>query len=158
MSDSLRHHGLQHAGPPCPSLTPGTCSNHVYWVGDSIQTSHLLSSPAPLAFNLSQHQGLFQWAISSNQVARVLELQLQHLSFQWICRTDLLQDWLVWSPCSSRDTQESSLTPQFKSINSLALTFLYGPILISIHMWKNHSFHGTYLYILLILLQASEIQ
>ena len=56
---------------------------HVHWVGDAIQTSHPLSSPSPPAFNLSQHQGLFQWASSLHQVAKVLEFQLQHQSFQW---------------------------------------------------------------------------
>ena len=63
---------------------------HVHWVGDAIQPSHPLSSPSPPAFNLSQHQGLFQWVSSSHQVAKVLELQLQHQSFQWIFRTDFL--------------------------------------------------------------------
>ena len=65
---------------------------HVHWVGDAIQPSHPLSSPSPLAFNLSQHQGLFQWVSSLHQVATVLELQRQ--SFQWIFRTDLLQNGL----------------------------------------------------------------
>ena len=60
---------------------------HVHRVGDAVQPSHPLSSPSPLAFNLSQHQGLFQWVSSSHQVARVLEFQLQHQSFQWIFRT-----------------------------------------------------------------------
>ena len=65
----------------------------------------------------------------------------QHQSFQWIFRTDLLSDGLVGSPCSSRDSQESSPTPQFKSINSSVLSFLYIPTLTSIHdYWKNHSF------------------
>ena len=60
---------------------------YVPWVGDVIQPSHgCLSPPSPPAFNLSQHQGLFQWVISSHQVAEVLELQLQHWSFQWIFR------------------------------------------------------------------------
>ena len=63
---------------------------HVHQAGDAIQPSHPLLSPSPLAFNLSQHQGLFQWVNSSNQVATVLELQLQHQSFQWIFRTDFL--------------------------------------------------------------------
>ena len=63
---------------------------HVYWVGDAIQSSHLLSPPSPLALNLSQHQGLFQWVSSSYQVAKVLELQLQHQSYQWIFRVDFL--------------------------------------------------------------------
>ena len=57
---------------------------------DAIQPSHSLSSPSPSAFNLSQHQSLFQWVNSSHQVAKVLELQLQHQSFQWIFRIDFL--------------------------------------------------------------------
>ena len=57
---------------------------HVHWVGDAIQLSHPLSSPSPPALNLSQHQGLFQWVSSAHQVAKVLEFQLQHQSFQWI--------------------------------------------------------------------------
>ena len=78
---------------------------------------------------------------SSHQMAKVSELQLQHQSCQWIFRTDFLSDWLVWPPCSSRDSQESPLTPQFKSINSSVLNFLYGPTFTSIHdYWKNHSF------------------
>ena len=72
---------------------------HVYWAGDAIQPSHPLSLPSPPALNLSQHQGLFQWVISLHQVAKSLELQLQHQSFQWIFRVDFLWDWLVWSPC-----------------------------------------------------------
>ena len=62
----------------------------VYQFSDAIQTSHPLSSPSPSAFNLSKHQGLLQWAISSNHVAMVLELWLQHQFFQWIFKTDLL--------------------------------------------------------------------
>ena len=121
-----------HHQPPEPSQT------HVHWVGDVIQPSHPLLSPSPPAFNLSQHQGLFQWVSSSHQVAKVLEFQLQHLFFQWIFRTDFLYDWLVWSPCSPRDSQEYSPTPHFNSINSSALIFLYSPTLTSIHdSWKN---------------------
>ena len=63
---------------------------HVHRVGDTIQPSHPQFSPSPLAFNLSQHQGLFQWVSSSHQVARVLEFQLWHQFFQWIFRTDFL--------------------------------------------------------------------
>ena len=63
---------------------------HVHWVSDAIQPSHPLSSPSPPAFNISQHQGLFKWVSSSYQVAKVLEFQLQHQSFQWIFRTDFL--------------------------------------------------------------------
>ena len=97
---------------------------HVHWVSDAIQPSHPLSSPSPPALNLSLHQGLFKWVSSSHQVAKVLEFQLQHQSFQWTPRTDLLQNGLVGSPCSPRDSQESSPTPQFKSINSSALSLL----------------------------------
>ena len=63
---------------------------HVHWVGDAIQPSHTLSSSSPPTFNLFQHQGLFKWVSSSYQVAKVLEFQLQHQSFQWILRTDFL--------------------------------------------------------------------
>ena len=77
-----------------------------------------------------------QFFSSSGQ--SIKEFQLQHHSFKGTLRTDLLQDGLVGSPCSPRDSQESSPTPQFKSINSLALSFLYGPTLTSIHdYWKN---------------------
>ena len=72
---------------------------HVHWIGDAIQLSHPLSSPSPLAVNLSQHQGLFRWVSSLHHVANVLEFQLQHQSFQWIFRTDFLY-WkltgLIW--------------------------------------------------------------
>ena len=67
-----------------------SAQTHVYWVGDTIQPSDSLSPPSPLALNLFQHQSLFQWVSSSHQVAQVLELQLQHQSFQWIFRVDLL--------------------------------------------------------------------
>ena len=61
---------------------------HIPWVGDAIQQFHPLSSPSPPAFNLSQHQGLFQWVGPLYQVDKVSELQLQHQSFQWIFRVD----------------------------------------------------------------------
>ena len=102
-------------------------------------SNHLTLCPSPSSptFNLSQHQSLFKWVSSSHQVAKVLEFQLQHQSFQWIFRTDFLYDGLVWSPCCPRDSQESSPTPQFKSISSSALSFLYSPTLTSIHdYWK----------------------
>ena len=63
---------------------------HVHWVSDAIQPSHLLLSPSPLAFNLSQHQGLFKCVSSLHQVAKVLEFQLQHQSFQWTFRAVFL--------------------------------------------------------------------
>ena len=84
---------------------------HVHCIGDAIQPSHPLSPSSPSAFNLSQHQGLFQWIGCSHQVAKVSKLQLQHHSFQWVFRVDFLWDWLIWSPCSPRDSQESSPAP-----------------------------------------------
>jgi len=72
-----------------PSPTPRTYSNSFHPVNDAIQPSHPLSSPSP-ALNLSQHQGLSKWVISSHQVAKTLEFQLQHQSFQWTFRTDFL--------------------------------------------------------------------
>ena len=113
---------------------------HAHSVGDAIQPSHPLSFPSSPAFNLSQHQSLFKWVTSSHQVAKELEFQLQYQSFQWIFRTDFLYNELVGSPCSPRDSQESSPTLQFKSISSSALSFLYSPTVTSIHdYWKNHS-------------------
>ena len=93
-----------------------------------------------LAPNPSQHQSLFQWVNSSCEVTKVLEIQLYYHSFRRNPRADLLQNGLVGSPCSPRDSQESSPTPQFKSINSSMLSLLHSPILTSIHDdWKNHS-------------------
>ena len=125
-------------GLPVYHQLPEFTQTHVHWVSHAIQPSHPLSSPSPPVFNLSQHQGLFKWVSSLHQVAKVLELQLQHQSFQWIFRTDFLQDGLVGSPCSPRDSQESSPTPQFKSINSSVLSFLYSPTLTSTH---DHCIH-----------------
>ena len=105
---------------------------HIHWINDAIQPSHP-QSPYPPALNLSPHQGLFQWVSSLHQVAKVLELHLQHQSFQWIFRVGFLSDWLVWSLCSPKDSQESSLAPQFKSTNFWTLSLLYGPTLTSIH-------------------------
>ena len=108
------------------------------WYHPTISSSVNLFSSCLQSFPAS---GSFPMSQFLHQVAKVLELQFQHQSFQWIFRTDFPKDWLVGSPCSPRDSQESSPTPQFKSINSLVLSFLYGPILTSIHdYWKNHSF------------------
>ena len=74
-------------------------------------------------------------------MAKVLELQLKRQSIQWIFRIDFLKDWLLWSLCTLRVSQESSPALQVKRINSLALSLFYGPTLTSIHdYWKNHSF------------------
>ena len=130
----------QHDRLPCPSPTPGVCSKSCpssRWCYSTILSSFvpissfLQSFPASRSFPVS-------WLITSG-LAKVLELQ--HQSFQWIFTVDFLKDWLVWSPCSPRDSQESSPAPQFKSINSLALNLCYGSTLTSIHdHWKNHSF------------------
>jgi len=77
-------------GLPVHHQLPELAQTHVHWVSDAIQPSHPLLSSSPLAFNLSQHQGLFQWVSSLHQVAKVLKFQLQHQSFQWIFRTDFL--------------------------------------------------------------------
>ena len=130
-------------GLPLHHQLPEFTKTHVHWVSDAIQPSHPLWSLSPPAFNLSQHQGVFKWVSSLHQVTKILELQLQHQSFQWISRTDFLQDWLVGSPCCLRDTQESSPTPQFKRINSLVLSFLYSPTLTS--MEKEMATHSSVL-------------
>ena len=127
-------------GLPVHHQLPESSQTHVHQVGDAIQPSHTLLSPSPPALNLSQHQGLFKWVRSLHEVSKVLEFQLQHHSLQRNPRADLLQNGLVGSPCSPRDSQESSPTPQFKNINSSVLSFLYSPTLTSIHdHWKNHS-------------------
>ena len=77
-------------GLPVHHQLPEFTQTHVHRVSDAIQPSHPLSSPSPPTLNLSQHQGLFQWVSCSHQVAKVLESQLQHQSFQWIFRTDFL--------------------------------------------------------------------
>ena len=107
---------------------------HVRWVTDAIQPSHPLSSPSPPAPNPFQHQSLFPMSqlfasggqsIGASASASVLPNNL--------FRTDFLSDGLVWSPCSPRDSQESSLASQLESINSLVLNLLYDPT--DIHTW-----------------------
>ena len=88
MSDSLRPLGLQHARSPCPSPTLKACSNSCplsQWCHPTIS-----SSVVHFSSHLSHHQGLLQWVGSSHQVAKILEFQLQHQSFQWIFRTDFI--------------------------------------------------------------------
>ena len=140
-SDSLQPHGLQHTRPPCPSPTPGVCSNSCplsQWCHPTISSPVTPFSPA---FNLPQRQGLFQWVSISHQVVKVLELQLQHQSFQWIFRTNSLYHWLVWFPCSPRDSQKSSSAPPFKVINSLVLSlFLLSSSHICTWLLGKHSF------------------
>ena len=95
MSDSMQTYGGSTPGFPVHHQLLELTQTHVHTVSDAIQPSHPMSSPSPLTFNLSQHQGLFKWVSSSHQVAKVLEFQLQYQSFQWIFRTDLLQDGVV---------------------------------------------------------------
>ena len=78
------------AGLPVHHQLLESTQTHVHQVSDAIQPFHTLSSPSPPSLNLSQHQGLFKWVSSSHNVAKVLEFQLQHQSFQWTPRTDLL--------------------------------------------------------------------
>ena len=130
MSDSLWPHRLQHTRPPCPSPTPRVYSNSCplsWWCHPTIASSVIPFTSCLQSFPAS---GSFQWVSSSHKVGKVLEFQLQHQSFQWIFRTDFLYDGLVWSPCSPKDSQESSPIPQFKSINSSELSFLYGPTML----------------------------
>ena len=121
---TLRPHESQHARPPCPSPTPGVHSDSrllSQWCHPAISSSVVPFSSCP---NPSQHQSLFQWVNSLHEVAKVLEFQLYHHSLQRNPRADLLQNGLVGSPCSPRDSQESSPTPQFKSINSSVLSLV----------------------------------
>ena len=120
---------LSSVAQSCPTLhDPMNCSTpglpvhhqlsqftqtHIHQVSDAMQPSHPLSSPSPPAPNPSQHQSLFQWVNSSHEVAKVLGFQLQHHSFQRNPRADLLRNGLVGSPCSPRDSQESSPTQQY---------------------------------------------
>ena len=135
---------LSRSGLPVHHQLPERTQTHVQWVSDAIQPSYPPLSLSPPALNLSQHQGLFRWFSSLHHVAKVLEFQLQHQSFQWIFRTDFLQGGLVGSPWSPRDSQESSPIPQFKSINSSVLSFCYSPTLTSIHdHWEKHSLNQT---------------
>ena len=140
MSDSLRPHELQHARPPCPSPTPGVYPNSCpmsWWCHPAISSSVIpfsscpQSLPASGSFPMSQ---LFTWGCQSIGVsasASVLQMNTQDWS---------PLGWTVWTSLQSRDSQESSPTPQFKSINSSAFSFLHSPTLTSIHDHrKNHS-------------------
>ena len=132
MSDSLQPHQLQDSRLPCPSPTPGDYPNSGpsrWWCHPTISSSVIPFSSHLQSFSAS---GSFPMRWSSHHVVKVLEFQLQYESFQWIFRTDLVGSvqiqsvkiQLVGSPCSPRDSQESSTTQQFKSINSSVLSFL----------------------------------
>ena len=104
---------------------------YVHWFGDTIQP--YLSSVVPFFFQSFPASGSFLVSQFFTSGGQLLELQLQKQSFQRIFRVSFLKDWLVWSLCSPRVSQESSTTPQFQSINSVVLSFFYGPTLTSIH-------------------------
>ena len=112
---------------------------HVHWVCDAIQPSHPPLFPSPPALNLSQHQSftmsqLFSWGGQSTGVSALASFLPKK------SQVDLHQNGLVGSPCTPRDSQESSPTPQFKSISSSVLSFLHSPTLTSIRDHrKNHS-------------------
>ena len=140
VSNSLQPHELQHARPPCPSPIPGVHPNSCAssrWCHPAISSSVVpfsscsQSLPASESFPMSQ---LFEWGGQSTGVsasASVLPMNTQGWS---------PLGWTVWISCSLRDSQESSPTPQFKSISSSVLSFLHSPTLTSIHdHWKNHS-------------------
>ena len=140
MSDSLQLHEPQHARPLCPSPTPGVHPNPCplsRWCHPTILSSVVpfsscpQSCPALRSFQMSQLFASGGQNIGVSASASVLPMNTQDWS---------PLDGLVGSPCSPRDSQESSPTPQFKSINSSVLSFLYSPTLTYIHdHWKNHS-------------------
>ena len=121
---------------------PEFAQTHVHWVDDAIQPYHPLPPPSPLALNLSQHQSLFQWVDFLHQVAKVLELQLQLSISPSSEYSGLISFRIEWLDILAvQGTLNSLLQKQFKSINSSALSFLYGSTLTSVHdYWKNHSF------------------
>ena len=137
--------GLQHARLPCPLLSPRVCSNSCplsQWCYLTISFSATRFSSCPKSFPASRSFPM-SWLFTSG--GQSTELQLQHQSFQWIFRVDVLSDWLVWSPCSPRDSQKSLL--QHHSLKASVLqhsTFLM--VQLS-HMYmttgKNHSFDYT---------------
>ena len=140
MSNSLRSHGLQHTRLPCPSPTPGACSNSnplSWWCHPTISSSVIPFSSRLQSFPTSGSFPMIQFFLSGGQSIGT------SASASGLPMT--IQDWfplggLVGSPWSPRDAQESSPTLWFKSINSSALSFLYSPTLTSIHdYWKNHT-------------------
>ena len=140
VSDSLRPHESQHTGPPCPSPTPGVHPNPCplsRWCHPIISSSVVpfsscpQSFPASGSFQMSQLFASGSQSIGISASTSVLPMNTQN----WFPL-----GWTRWISLQSKDSRESSLIPQFKSINSLALSFLYSPTLTSIHdHWKNHS-------------------
>ena len=141
MFESLQPHGLQHARCPCPSPTPGACSNSCpssLWCYPTISSSVISFSSCPQSFPASGSFPMSQLFPSRGQNIGVLaSVSVPPVNIQgWFPL-----GWTGWISCSPRDSQESSPKPQFKSISSLTLSFLYGLTLTSIHdYWKSHSF------------------
>ena len=140
VSDSLRPHDPQHTRPPCPTPTPGAYPNSYPLSRRCHPTISSFVVPFSSCLQSFPASGSFKW-VSSQQVAKVLGVSASASVLPMN-----IQDWFplgskVGSPCCPRDSQESSPTPQFKSINSSALRFLYSSALTSMHDdWKNHSF------------------
>ena len=102
-------------GLPVHHQLPEFTQTHVHWVGDAIQSSHSLLSPSPSALNPSQHQGLFKWVSSPHQVAKVLEFQPSASVLPMNNQDWFPLGWTSWISLLSKDSQESSPTPQFKA-------------------------------------------
>ena len=138
---TLRPHGLQHNRPPCPSANSQSLLKLMSI--EMVVPSNYLILCRPLLLLPSIFPSIRVFSSKSvffTSGGQSLQFQLQHQSFQWIFRTDFLYDWLVGSPCSPKDSQESSPTPQFKSKSFSVLSLPYGPTLTSIHdYWKHHS-------------------
>ena len=137
---TLRPMDCSTPGFPVHHQLPEPSQTHVCQLGDAIWPYHPLSSPSP-AFNLSQHQGLFQGVSCLYRWPKYWSFSFSiTLSNEYSGLISFRIDWLDLLAVS-QNSQESSPTPQFKSINFSVLSFLYGPILTSIHdYWKNHSF------------------
>ena len=137
MSDSLQPHRLQHTRLPCPPLSSGVCSNSC----PLSRWCHLIisSSVAPFSFCLRSFPASRSFLMSRLFPSGGQSIGASASVLPMNIRDVLLHNWLVWSSCCSRDSQESS--PQFKTISFSVLSLLYGPTLTSVHdYWKNHSF------------------
>ena len=124
----LLSHVQLFANLPWPSPSPGA-QTHVHWVSNAIQTSHPLSSPSPPAFNIPQHQDLFQWIDSSYQVAKVLELQLQHQAFQW--NSGLISFRIDWFDLLAVQRTLKSLPQHHSSKASILLCSAFFMVLLA---------------------------
>ena len=148
--DSLRPHGLQHTCPPCPHHLPEPAQTHVHWVSDAITFSSIPSFLSTISSSVIPFSWLQSFPVSGSFLMSQIFADLCGQSIGVSASASVLpmntQDWFPlgltsWISFSPGDSQESSPTPQFKSINSSALSLVYGPTLTSIHdHWKNHSF------------------